>query len=124
MNDAVRRFRRRFEGCDSSLWLRDAKAFRELLPKMLLRLSLDIPRLSVGARSPARARRHDYRMQKGSWKREAVVASEDILGKYVQGPGVEIGAGEQSRAQNGGGTNQGVGATGDNAEDNGGTIRR
>lgn len=48
------------------------------------------------------------------------IFSEDINKTW----GVEIGAGEQSWAQNGGGTNQGVGATGDNAEDNGGTIRR
>lgn len=48
------------------------------------------------------------------------IFSEDINKTW----GVEIGAGEQSWAQNGGRTNQGVGATGDNAEDNGGTIRR
>jgi len=82
MKDAVRRLRSRLEGCDSSLLLRDAKALRELLPKMLLRLSLDIPRFSIGARSPARARRHSYRMQRGSGEREASVALEDILGSY------------------------------------------
>ena len=64
MNDAVRRLRRRFDGCDSSLLPEVVRAFRELRPKMLRRLSLDIPRYRVGARSPARAQRQDYRIRR------------------------------------------------------------
>lgn len=56
MNDAVRRFRNRFEGCDSSLVFAvcsPLRADRPLRPKMLLRLSLDIPRVGVGDGPPS-----------------------------------------------------------------------
>jgi hypothetical protein len=75
MNEAVRRFRRRFDGCDSSLLPEVVRAFRELRPKMLLRLSLDIPRYRVGARSPARAQRRDYRI--GGW-----LTTEGAMGAF------------------------------------------
>jgi hypothetical protein len=55
MKDAVRRFRSRLAGCDSSLVLgfcRPVSAVRPLRPKMLLRLSLDMPRVKVGDAPP------------------------------------------------------------------------
>jgi hypothetical protein len=55
MKEAARRFRSRFDGCDSSLVLvvfRPARAVRPLLPKMLLRLSLDMPRDGIGDAPP------------------------------------------------------------------------
>lgn len=64
MKEAVRRLRSRFAGCESSLglWML-VRAVRELRPKILLRLSLDMPSDHEGARRPAAPRR-DYRMQR------------------------------------------------------------
>lgn len=64
MKEAVRRFRSRFEGWVSSLLLWEVRTLRELRPKMLRRLSLDIPGLQVCAHSPVRAQRRDCRIQK------------------------------------------------------------
>jgi hypothetical protein len=55
MKDAVRRFRSRFEGCDSSLLVvvcRPVSAVSPPRPKMLLRLSLDMPRVEVDDAPP------------------------------------------------------------------------
>jgi hypothetical protein len=54
MKEAVRRFRSRFDGCDSSLVVcRPVSAVRPLRPKMLRRLSLDMPRVEVGDAPPS-----------------------------------------------------------------------
>lgn len=64
MNEAARRFRSRFDGCESSLlvWML-VSAVRELRPKMLRRLSRDMPRDQSGMRRPARAQRRDSGMR-------------------------------------------------------------
>jgi hypothetical protein len=58
MKDAVRRFRSRLDGCESSLVV--VKADRPLRPKMLRRLSLDIPTMQL-ASYKASARTHQRR---------------------------------------------------------------
>lgn len=87
MNEAVRRLRSRFDGCESSLGIwRPANAPSELRPKMLRRLSLDMV-YRVARYAPPHARSavglsHAEGTESGGWKGD--LAQRRAVGRWQQ----------------------------------------